>query len=138
MQDLTEPYEGVAQGLEMRYGLRIYRMADEQARAAEVGGRSRSEWTAPDAPPVRLADLPLGEQDKGIEVMGVMEAIALNRNEVYIVNTTNNGAIPNLPADAVVEVPGAGQPQRHPSAAGGPAARRARGASDARTATRRG
>lgn len=104
MQDLTEPYDGVAQGLEMRYGLRIYRMADEQARAGKWEALAR-EWAAPDAPPVRLADLPLGEQDKGIEVMGVMEAIALNRNEVYIVNTTNNGAIPNLPPDAVVEVP---------------------------------
>ena len=104
MQDLTEPYEGVAQGLEMRYGLHIYRMVDEQARADKWEGLAR-QWTAPDAPPVKLADLPLGEQDKGIEVMGVMEAIALNRNEVFIVNTTNNGAIPNLPADAVVEVP---------------------------------
>ena len=104
MQDLVEPYEGVAQGLEMRYGLRIYRMADEQGRADRWEKLAR-QWAAPDAEPVKLADLPLGEQDKGIEVMGVMEAIALNRNEVYIVNTTNNGAIPNLPPKAVVEVP---------------------------------
>jgi alpha-galactosidase len=104
MQDLTEPYEGVAQGLEMRFGLHIYRMADEQARAQKWEDLAK-EWAAPDAAPVRLDDLPLGEQDKGIEVIGVMEAIALNRNEVYIVNTTNNGAIPNLPTDAVVEVP---------------------------------
>lgn len=104
MQDLTEPYEGVAQGLEMRYGLHIYRMADEQARASEWETLAQ-QWTAPDAPPVSLADLPLGDQDTGIQVMDVMEAIAENRNEVYIVNTTNNGAIPNLPSDAIVEVP---------------------------------
>jgi alpha-galactosidase/6-phospho-beta-glucosidase family protein len=104
MQDLTEPYEGVAQGLEMRYGLRIYDMADQHALASKWGTLAK-EWTAPDAPPVSLSDLPLGQQDDGIQVIDVIEAIALNRNEVYIVNTTNGGAISNLPADAVVEVP---------------------------------
>ena len=29
----------------------------------------------------------LGHQDRGIQVMDVMEAITLNRSEVYIVNT---------------------------------------------------
>ena len=104
MQDLTEPYEGVAQGLAMRYGLHVFHMDDQRALAGKWETLAK-EWGASDAAPVSLADLPLGEQDKGIEVMGVMEALALNRNEVYIVNTTNNGAIPNLPADAVVEVP---------------------------------
>jgi alpha-galactosidase len=104
MKDVTEPYSGVAQGLAMRYGLHIFDMADQQALHSRWSGLAE-QWTAPGAPPVSLADLPLGEQDRGIEVMGVMEAIALNRNEVYIVNTTNNGAIPNLPDDAVVEVP---------------------------------
>jgi len=104
MQDLTEPYEGVAQGLEMRYGLRIYDMADQHALASKWETLAK-EWTAPDAPPVSLSDLPLGQQDDGIQVIDVIEAIALNRNEVYIVNTTNGGAISNLPVDAVVEVP---------------------------------
>ena len=104
MQDLTEPYEGVAQGLAMRYGLHVFHMDDQRALASKWETLAQ-QWTAPAAPPVSLADLPLGQQDQGIEVMGVMEAIALNRNEVYIVNTTNNGSIPNLPADAIVEVP---------------------------------
>jgi alpha-galactosidase/6-phospho-beta-glucosidase family protein len=104
MQDLTEPYAGVAQGLAMRYGLHVFHMDDQRALASKWEILAQ-QWTAPGAPPVSLADLPLGQQDTGIEVMGVMEAIALNRNEVYIVNTTNSGAIPNLPLDAVVEVP---------------------------------
>jgi alpha-galactosidase len=104
MQDLTEEYRGVAQGLEMRYGLHIFRMEDQLRRAREWEELAQ-RWTAPDAGPVSLADLPFGHQDAGIEVMGVMEAIALNRNEVYIVNTVNRGAIPNLPDKAVVEVP---------------------------------
>jgi len=104
MQDLTEEYTGEAQGLEMRYGLHIFKMDDQEARAREW--RELAErWTAPDAGPVSLADLPFGHQDQGIEVMGVIEAIVENRNEVYIVNTVNSGAISNLPADAVVEVP---------------------------------
>jgi alpha-galactosidase len=104
MQDLTVPYEGVAQGLEMRYGLHIFSMDDQASRVAEWEELAK-QWTAPDAPAVSLADLPLGHQDRGIQVMDVMEAITLNRSEVYIVNTVNNGAIPNLPADAIVEVP---------------------------------
>jgi alpha-galactosidase/6-phospho-beta-glucosidase family protein len=98
------PYEGHAQGLEMRYGLHIFSMDDQAARVAEWETLAQ-EWTAPGAPAVSLADLPLGHQDRGIQVMDVMEAITLNRSEVYIVNTVNNGAIPNLPADAIVEVP---------------------------------
>lgn len=104
MQDLTEEYQGVAQGLEMRYGLHIFRMEDQVARAREWEDLAR-RWTAPDAGPVSLADLPFGHQDAGIEVMGVMESIVENRNSVYIVNTVNHGAISNLPDEAVVEVP---------------------------------
>jgi alpha-galactosidase/6-phospho-beta-glucosidase family protein len=39
-----------------------------------------------------------------IEVVDVIEALIENRNEVHVVVTTNRGAIPNLPYDAVVEV----------------------------------
>ena len=34
----------------------------------------------------------------------IMEAIVANRSEVHVVNARNDGAIPNLPDDAVVEV----------------------------------
>jgi 6-phospho-beta-glucosidase len=37
-------------------------------------------------------------------VIEIMEAIVDNRNEVHVVNSRNDGAIPNLPDDAVVEV----------------------------------
>lgn len=104
MQDLTEEYEGEAQGLEMRYGLHIFKMSDQEDRAREWQDLAE-RWTAPDAGPVSLADLPFGHQDHGIEVMGAIEAIVENRNQVFIVNTVNRGAISNLPDDAVVEVP---------------------------------
>ena len=51
-----------------------------------------------------LADLPEGDEDEGIEVIEIMEAILENRNETHIVNALNRGAIPNLPEDAIVEV----------------------------------
>jgi alpha-galactosidase/6-phospho-beta-glucosidase family protein len=104
MQGLTEPYEGTAQGLAMRYGLRVYSMRDQRARVQEWEALAQ-RWTAPDAGPVSLADLPEGKEDEGIQVVSVMEAIVENRGEVYIVNTTNDGAISNLPLDAIVEVP---------------------------------
>jgi alpha-galactosidase len=38
-------------------------------------------------------------------VLQIMESLIENRNEVHIVNVANQGAIGNLPADAIVEVP---------------------------------
>jgi alpha-galactosidase/6-phospho-beta-glucosidase family protein len=58
----------------------------------------------PEAGAVTLADLPPGDEDEGIEVIEIMEAIVENRNETHIVNAVNHGAIPNLPDDAIVEV----------------------------------
>ena len=51
-----------------------------------------------------LEDLPPGDEDEGIEVIQIMEAIVDNRNETHIVNAVNGGTIPNLPPDAIVEV----------------------------------
>jgi alpha-galactosidase len=48
--------------------------------------------------------LPGGEEDQGIEVVDIVEGILENRNAVHIINTTNHGAIDNLPADAIIEV----------------------------------
>jgi hypothetical protein len=53
---------------------------------------------------VTLDDLPPGDEDEGIEVIQIMEAIVGNRNETHIVNVVNGGTIPNLPPDAIVEV----------------------------------
>jgi alpha-galactosidase len=103
MQRLEREYAGTAQGVEMRYGITTHDMAYEKARVAELEALA-ARWTAPDAGPVTLADLPPGDEDWGIEVIDIMEAIVENRNQTFVVNAPNGGAIPNLPDDAVVEV----------------------------------
>jgi alpha-galactosidase len=103
MQWLEGPYQGTAQGVKMRYGITTHDMAYEKARVAELETLAAS-WTAPGAGPVTLADLPVGDEDWGIEVIDIIEAIVDNRNATFVINGPNNGAIPNLPADAIVEV----------------------------------
>jgi alpha-galactosidase/6-phospho-beta-glucosidase family protein len=53
---------------------------------------------------VAIANMPVGEQDEGIEVVAIVEAILENRDAIHIINTVNDGAIDNLPDDAIVEV----------------------------------
>lgn len=103
MQRLEEPYVDRAQGMPMRYGITIHDMDKERARVSEVADLV-AEWTAPGAGPVTLDDLPPGAEEEGIEVIEIMEAILANRSEVHVVNARNDGAISNLPDDAVVEV----------------------------------
>ncbi|MGZ4482167.1 MAG: family 4 glycosyl hydrolase, partial [Gaiellales bacterium] len=50
------------------------------------------------------ADLPEGDEDEGIEVIDLIDAIVENRNITLVVNALNEGAIPNLPPGAIVEV----------------------------------
>lgn len=103
MQYVDEPYNGRAQGLRVRYGLRTHDMDYERRRVKQFEDLALA-WTQADAGIVTLEDLPPGDEDEGIEVIQIMEAIIDNRNETHIVNTVNRGAIPNLPADAIVEV----------------------------------
>lgn len=103
MQRLEEPYAGTAQGVSMRYGITTHDMNYERSRVRDLE-KLAARWAAPEAGPVTLADLPQGDEDEGIEVIEIVEAMLANRNETHIVNTVNNGAIPNLPLDAVVEV----------------------------------
>lgn len=103
MQWLEEPYAGTAQGVAMRYGITTHDMERERARVSGLE-RLAAEWTAPGAPQVTLADLPVGHEEEGIEVIDIIEAIVDNRDELHIVNTVNHGTIPNLPVDAIVEV----------------------------------
>src|SRR5581483_312819 len=103
MQWLEAPYAGTAQGVAMRYGITTHDMAYERARVAELE-RLAERWTAADAGPVTLADLPPGDEDWGIEVIDIMQSIVENRPRTFVVNAPNHGAIPNLPADAIVEV----------------------------------
>ena len=103
MQRLEAPYAGTAQGVKMRYGITTHDMDYERARVAQLERLAKS-WTAPGADPVTLADLPVGDEDEGIEVIDVIEAVVRNGNITRVVIAPNNGAIPNLPDDAIVEV----------------------------------
>ncbi len=103
MQWLEEPYAGTAQGVKVRYGITTHSMAHERERVRGLETLAKT-WTAPDAGPLTLADLPHGEEDEGIEVIEIIEAIVSNRGSLHIVNAPNNGTIPNLPGDAIVEV----------------------------------
>ncbi|MGH2909283.1 MAG: hypothetical protein ACRDK8_08310, partial [Solirubrobacteraceae bacterium] len=103
MQRLEQPYAGTAQGVAMRYGITTHDMAHERARVRGLE-QLAEQWTTAEAGPVTLADLPPGEEDTGILVVDIIEAIVDNRNECHIVNTVNHGAIPNLPDEAVVEL----------------------------------
>jgi alpha-galactosidase/6-phospho-beta-glucosidase family protein len=78
-------------------------MVEQQARPDELAALADA-WTAPDAGPVRLADLPMGDEDDGVEVVDIIESMIAHRPHTYVVNVPNHGAIPNLPDDAVVEV----------------------------------
>jgi alpha-galactosidase len=106
LQRLTQPYKGRAQGLAMRYGRRIYDMSAQRDRVS-AWEELAAAWAADagDAGGHRLADLPHGPEDDGIVVAEVMESVIEDRNDLFIVNTVNNGLIPNLPASAAVEVP---------------------------------
>jgi alpha-galactosidase len=103
MQRVVEPYSGTVQGVMMKYGIRTHDMDEQRARPAQLAELADA-WTAPDAGPVRLADLPMGDEDEGVEVVDIIESMVAHRPHTYVVNVTNHGAIPNLPDDAVVEV----------------------------------
>jgi alpha-galactosidase len=103
MQRLEGDYAGTAQGVKMRYGITTHDMAYEKARVAELEALAAT-WTAPDAGRVTLADLPVGDEDWGIEVIDIIESIVANRNRTFVINAPNQGAVPNLPGEAIVEV----------------------------------
>ncbi|HEV8452324.1 MAG TPA: hypothetical protein VGQ45_12900 [Gaiellales bacterium] len=103
MQRLEVPYAGTAQGVSMRYGITTHDMAYERSRVRGLEQLAET-WTAEDAAPVTLADLPKGDEDEGIEVIDLIEAIVDNGNITLVVNAPNDGAIPNLPDEAIVEV----------------------------------
>src|SRR6476646_4525740 len=103
MQRLEGEYTGTAQGVKMRYGITTHEMAYEKARVAELE-QLAARWTADDAGPVTLADLPVGDEDWGIEVIDIIESIVANQSRIFVINAPNAGAIPNLQDDAIVEV----------------------------------
>jgi alpha-galactosidase len=97
---LVEPYQGRLQGLEMQYGLHVHDMEHERARGRKWE-RLVQAWTSGQEREVTLNVLPSAE---AIEVVAVMEALLTNGQALYGLNVPNQGAIDNLPADAVVEV----------------------------------
>jgi alpha-galactosidase len=103
MQRLEGEYAGRAQGVAMRYGITTHDMDYERARVADLERLAR-EWTAEDAPAITLADLPEGDEDWGIEVIDLIDALQGNGAITRVVNAPNEGTIPNLPAEAIVEV----------------------------------
>jgi alpha-galactosidase len=99
---LAEPYQGRVQGLKLMYGRRVRDMEEYQERIKSWEGAAKLYLDGGcEANEVFRSQLTEGE---GIEVVAVMEALIENRNEVHAVVTRNNGAIPNLPFDAIVEV----------------------------------
>jgi alpha-galactosidase len=105
LQRLEEPYAGRAQGLAMRYDRRIFVIDDQRARARRWSDLAE-RWSTPEhRHEARLADMPHGPEDSGIDVVDVIQSFVENRGERYIVNVPNGGAIGNLPRETIVEVP---------------------------------
>jgi alpha-galactosidase/6-phospho-beta-glucosidase family protein len=103
MQYTEEPYDGRAQGLRVRYGMRTRDM-DNQRRRFDRLQRLADEQIQRDGGGVTLTDVSDEVEDLGVEAIDIIEAIVENRNDTRVVNTVNHGAIPNLPDDAIVEV----------------------------------
>src|SRR5438552_2631768 len=70
MQRLEAPYTGTAHGVAMRYGITTHDMEYERGRVRSLE-QLAATWTAADAGPVTLADLPAGDEDWGIEVIAL-------------------------------------------------------------------
>ncbi|MBN1935723.1 MAG: hypothetical protein JW934_13730 [Anaerolineae bacterium] len=97
---LKEPYQGKLQGLEMSYGLHVHDMARERARIQHWADLA-DQWSSGEVEGVSLNVLPAAE---AIEVVEIIEALLTNRKTLFGLNVLNQGAIPNLPDRAVVEV----------------------------------
>jgi len=97
---LEEEYRGRLQGLQMKYGLKVHDMEHERARARKWE-QLTEQWARGEGEEVSLEVLPSAE---AVEVVEIIEALIENRNEIYVVNVPNQGAIGNLPQEAIVEV----------------------------------
>jgi len=100
LTQLEEEYRGRLQGLRMKYGLIVHDMGHERARAGKWE-QLVEQWARGEGEEVSLDVLPPSE---GVEVVEIMEALIESRDEVHVVNVPNQGAIENLPSEAIVEV----------------------------------
>ncbi len=73
----------------MPYDITTHDMDYERSRVARLEGLA-ADWTAPGADPVTLADLPVGDEDEGIEVMDIIESIVTNGNITRVVIAPNH------------------------------------------------
>lgn len=96
---LGEPYKGRLQGLRMQFLERVHDMDHERERS-----RHWSELATRLAAGEEELNLDVLPKDEMVQVVQLMECLLTNREEIHAVNVRNVGAIPNLPADAVVEV----------------------------------
>ncbi|MGQ9554717.1 MAG: family 4 glycosyl hydrolase [Anaerolineae bacterium] len=96
---LEDKYEGKLQGLAMSYGLHVHDMDHERERSNRLEPLVDRLVKGEEA--ISLDVLPTAE---AIEVVEIIEAMLENRNEIHVVNAPNEGAISNLPDDAIVEV----------------------------------
>ena len=100
LSQLVEPYRGKLQGLEMAYGLHVHDMEHERARVRKWE-RLVETWSSGRGQDVSLNVLPSAE---AIEVVQIIEALLTHNGTLFGLNVPNQGAITNLPSDAVVEV----------------------------------
>ncbi|HEY45325.1 MAG: hypothetical protein AMJ88_12635 [Anaerolineae bacterium SM23_ 63] len=96
---LEGEYKGRLQGLSMSFGHPVHDMNVERGRVKSWEDMV-ANWMSGEGE-VSLETLPKTEP---VQVVEIMEAIIEDREEVHVVNVMNNGAIDNLPDDAVVEV----------------------------------
>jgi len=97
---LEAEYRGRLQGLWMKYGIPVHDMEHERARVRQWE-QLVEQWARGDGERVSLAELPA---DESVQVVELIEALIENRNEIHVVNLPNQGAIENLPREAIVEV----------------------------------
>ena len=97
---LEEEYTGRLQGLRMNYGMMVHDMDRGRARAGHWE-QLTEKWARGEEEKVSLDVLPSAE---AVEVVEIIEALLVNRNAVHVVNVPNQGAVENLPAEAIVEV----------------------------------
>lgn len=69
------------------------------------GDKTTRPWIKPEPPPSRFEDAPLKSSDEF--AVPIMEGIACGlKRDLLAINVPNNGTIPNLPDDMVIEAPG--------------------------------
>jgi len=96
---LEEEYKGKLQGLKMRHDITVHDMEKERARARKW--EQVAERLARGEEDISTDVLP---KDESVQVVEIIEALVENRNEIHVVNVPNQGAIDNLPQEAIVEV----------------------------------